>query len=291
MASYTIKHLENLTGIKAHTIRIWEQRYAILNPQRTSTNIRYYSEDDLKTILNLAILNKNGYKISKLVGLSEEERKTLILEMAQKAEHSSVAVEELVLAMIELDEQRFENIMQNQIDVGGFEQVVETIIYPLFSRIGVLWQVGSIQPAQEHFMSNLVRQKLIVAIDQIDTDYSKNPKTALLFLREGEWHELGLLYYAYHLKMANYQVIYLGQSTPINDILSTIDSHQPDILLTAFIQGSNEEELDECVETILNKIENTETVLWVSGHQAQKLSVQHEKLSILEHLVDLKAKI
>lgn len=289
MAQYTIKHLENLTGIKAHTIRAWEQRYAILKPKRTSTNIRYYNDEDLKTILNLSILNRNGYKISKLVGLTKEERNSIILEMAKKTEHSAVAIEELILATIEFDEKRFEIIMQNQIDAIGFEDVVETIIYPLFSRIGILWQVGSISPAQEHFMSNLIRQKLIVAIDRTETDYSRKSPLALLYLRENEWHEMGLLYYAFHLKQKNYQVIYLGQSTPLEDVLATIDSHQPDIVFTTFVQSINQKDIDAYVHQVLNKIETTHAQLWVSGQQSEKLSLEHDRLIHIPHIADLKA--
>ena len=165
MSRYSIKDLEQLSGIKAHTVRVWEQRYKLLNPKRTETNIRYYDDHDLKLILNVALLNDNGIKISKIAKMSVEEMKAEVLHLTERSFAYDDQIHSLVLAMIEFNEERFEKIIATNILKIGFEQTMLNVIYPFLSKIGILWQTGSIHPGQEHFISNLVRQKLIVAID------------------------------------------------------------------------------------------------------------------------------
>jgi len=165
VSTYSIKDLEHLTGIKAHTIRIWEQRYDILSPKRTDTNIRYYDSTDLKHMLNIALLNNNGYKISKIAKMSQEEVFEAVLQTIDKNNNYSDQINALTVAMIDLNEAQFEKIMSTNILQIGFEDTMLNIIYPFLTKIGFLWQIDSINPAQEHFMTNLIRQKLIVAID------------------------------------------------------------------------------------------------------------------------------
>ncbi|MDX5478997.1 MAG: MerR family transcriptional regulator, partial [Cyclobacteriaceae bacterium] len=165
MSTYSIKDLEQLSGIKAHTLRIWEQRYSLLSPKRTDTNIRYYDDEDLKLILNVALLNDNGIKISKIASMSSEEMREQVVKMTEKSLTHDDQIHALTICMIEMDEERFDKVLSTNILKIGFEQTMMNIIYPFMSKIGVLWQTGAINPAQEHFISNLVRQKLIVAID------------------------------------------------------------------------------------------------------------------------------
>ena len=167
MAYYSIKDLEKLSGIKAHTLRIWEKRYNLVEPKRTETNIRYYDDEDLKKVLNVALLNRNGLKISHIAGLKTEEINSKISDLSKGNQDSESVIDNLVISMIELDEKKFEKILSRTIMQAGFEETILYTIYPFFQKIGLLWQTGAINPAQEHFISNLVRQKLIVAIDGI----------------------------------------------------------------------------------------------------------------------------
>jgi MerR family transcriptional regulator, light-induced transcriptional regulator len=165
LSTYLIKDLEQLSGIKAHTLRIWEQRYNLLSPKRTDTNIRFYDDDDLKLILNVALLNDNGYKISKIAAMDSEVMRSEVMKLTDRTLTHDDQIHALTICMIEMDEDRFDKVLSTNILKLGFEQTMMNIIYPFMSKIGVLWQTGSINPAHEHFISNLVRQKLIVAID------------------------------------------------------------------------------------------------------------------------------
>lgn len=231
-AKYTIRDLERLSGIKAHTLRIWEQRYGILVPERTATNIRFYSGDELKKLLNISMLNNHGLKISRIAQMSPEEINRQVAELVDKEGIDSEHITSLIIAMIELDEQRFEKIFSGCILRMGFENTIMHIILPLLRKIGVMWQTGSINPAQEHFISNLIRQKIIVAIDGCLSAPQPGVPKFLLFLPNGELHELSLLFYHYLLKTRGYPVIYLGQSVPFDDIVASCDIRKADILLT-----------------------------------------------------------
>lgn len=243
MSKYFIKDLEKLSGIKAHTIRIWEKRYEIVTPKRTETNIRYYSNDDLKKILNVSILNRNGMKISNIAKMSDKEIEQNVLELNKNDEDYQSHIENLILAMIDLDEERFERILSHLVTRIGFEQTLIKVIHPFFNKIGILWLTGSVNPAQEHFVSNLIRQKLIVAIDGATPKHQDNKKRFMMFLPEGEWHELGLLFYQYLIKSHGHNVIYLGQSVPHSDVVKVANIKRPDYLLSIITSSVTEEQL------------------------------------------------
>lgn len=235
MGKYTIKDVEQLSGIKAHTIRIWEKRYNILATKRTDTNIRYYDDEDLKFILNISLLNNNGFKISKIAQLSKKELVEQIIDLTETSLDYDVHIDQLVVSMIEVDEGKFEKVLGDCIQKFEFENTMVKVIYPFLSKIGILWQVGSINPAQEHFISNLIRQKIIVAIDQINVKPRPESKIFLLFLRENELHEIGLLFTQYILLKNGHQVVYLGQNVPFNDLSSINHIRKPDYLVTSII--------------------------------------------------------
>ena len=200
MANYSIKNLEKLSGIKAHTLRIWEKRFNIVEPKRTNTNIRYYTDDDLKKIMNVAFLNRKGIKISNIAKLDNQEISKKISEFAEKYTDNGSQADNLLISMIEFDEKRIEKIINTSIMNFGFEDTILYTVYPFFEKVGILWLTGVINPAQEHFFTNLIRQKIIVAIDGvIEADISESKKF-LLFLPEGELHEIGLLFYCYLIK-------------------------------------------------------------------------------------------
>ena len=171
--------------------------------------------------MNISLLNRNGLKISKLARLSNEEINEKINQLIQRYSDTESLIENLTIAMIELDEGKLEKILSRAIMQLGFEETIIKILYPFLIKIGVMWQTGVINPAQEHFITNLIRQKLMVAIDALITANNPNSKTFVLFLPEGEYHELGLLFFYYLVKRRGHQVIYLGQSVPFNDLIET----------------------------------------------------------------------
>lgn len=233
MSTYSIKDLEKLSGIKAHTLRIWEQRYSFLTPGRTDTNIRLYNDDDLKLILNISLLRKHGHKISHIAALSRQQIIEKVLEITNKEQIKfNEQIHSLSVAMIDLDEERFEKTMSTSILQHGFETTMLQVVFPFLKKIGILWQTGSIIPAQEHFISNLIRQKLVVAIDGCYVNAAKANNKFMMFLPEGELHELTLLFATFVIKCRNNQVIYLGQNVPLEDAESTCQRYEPDYVFT-----------------------------------------------------------
>ncbi|MCB0396984.1 MAG: MerR family transcriptional regulator [Flavobacteriales bacterium] len=235
MSRYVIKDLERLSGVKAHTIRIWEQRYNLLHPDRTDTNIRYYSNEQLKKLLNVTLLMKQGMKISHIGKLSDQQirdRIKNILDDASTADQpEEVFINGLMVAMIELDERRFEKIFSTSMLRYGFEGSIVQVIYPFLNKVGLMWGIDNINPAQEHFISNLIRQKMIAAIDgQMHEGPEK--ETYILYLPEGELHELGLLFAQYILRSRRRRVVYLGQNVPFKDLLSVAEITKPNKFFT-----------------------------------------------------------
>jgi DNA-binding transcriptional MerR regulator len=266
MSAFTIKDLENLSGIKAHTIRMWEQRYNLLKPQRSCTNIRYYSNEELKTLLNIALLNKCGYKISHIDKMCQEEICQKVLSLRDSEAMQEIIVNELVQDMVDLQTDKFETTLSKYICNFGIEKGVLQIIFPFLEKIGILWQTGHIMPAQEHFVANIIRQKLIVAIDGLPC----NPegKTCLLFLPEKEYHEMGLLFLYYLLKRQGLRVIYLGANVPISDVASIADTMQPDLAFVHLISSFQHANLEKLVNNIEIKLPDVKTV--ISGYPTKE---------------------
>ena len=231
MNAFTIKDLENLSGIKAHTIRVWEQRYSFIKPQRTETNIRYYSNDELKTILNIALLNKYGYKISHIDKMPPEEIRTKIVSLSHAEAQQERIVNELIQYMVDLDIDGFESILDDYIVARGIDKTITQVIFPYMERIGILWLTNHINPAQEHLVTNIIRQKLIVGIEGIHS-HVQLEQSVLLFLPEGEHHELGLLYMYYLLKSRGVNTLYLGANVPAKDVEFVARLKAPDFLYT-----------------------------------------------------------
>jgi DNA-binding transcriptional MerR regulator len=231
MESFTIKDLENLTGIKAHTIRIWEQRYSFIKPQRTDTNIRYYSSNELRKVLNIALLAKYGYKISHIDKMNEDELKKCVFSLSTSEAQQERIINELIQSTVSIDMEKFENILDSYILSKGIDKTITHIIFPFLNRIGVLWMTNHITPGEEHMISNVIRQKLIVGIEGVSSHISRN-KTVLLFLPEGEFHELGLLYVAYLLKKHGAKTLYMGADVPVKDLKNIYTITKPDFLYT-----------------------------------------------------------
>jgi MerR family transcriptional regulator, light-induced transcriptional regulator len=270
MNAFTIKDLENLTGIKAHTIRIWEQRYSFLRPQRTDTNIRYYNNDELKKILNISLLNKYGYKISHIDRMSEVEIGDKIMTLNNSLAQQERVINDLIQQMVDLNIEEFESSLSEYIRLRGIEKTINQIIFPFMERIGVLWITGHINPAQEHLVSNIIRQKLIVGTEGA-ASLLKVDKTGLLFLPEGEFHELGLLFIQYLLKSRGISVLYLGANVPIDDVEYIVKAKKLDFLYTHLTSVSNGFSFDRFITQASKKFDNIPFI--ISG----RLAMSYEK--------------
>ncbi len=217
MANYSIKDLETLSGVKAHTIRIWEKRYQLFDPIRTDTNIRIYSDQDLKKLLNVALLNQQGYKISKITAMSEKEIHQTIDDISSSQHSYQPYINQLVEATLNLDEDGFVKSLNSTVKKIGFETTVVEVLYPLLNQVGILWQTHKITPAHEHLISNCIRNRIIFETEQLK--FVKNDaNSVLLFLPEHEQHEMGLLFYNYLLRKNGVPSIYLGSAVPYNDL-------------------------------------------------------------------------
>ena len=267
MNDFTIKDLENLSGIKAHTIRIWEQRYNFLKPKRTDTNIRFYSNEELKTLLNIALLNKYGFKLCHIDRMCHQEICAKVLTLNEGDAVQQRVVNDLVRYMVDLETEKFEAIVHKYIQENSIEATVKEIIFPFLDKIGILWQTGHIMPAQEHFVSNIIRQKLIVAIDGVP--HSRQPiKKAVLFLPEGEHHELGLLFLYYMLKRKGIKVIYLGANVPMSDVQNVIEMIRPNIAFIHLTSTCPNFNFEKLIHKIPSQMDNLPTV--ISGFPTHK---------------------
>lgn len=288
-SKYSIKDLERLTGIKAHTLRIWEQRYEILQPERTDTNIRYYSAVDLKRILNISLLNKNGYKISNIAKLNDPAIVIEVEKFLGKYTKESDQIENLVFCLMDMNEEKFEEVISNSVLKFGFENTIEKIVFPFLKHLGDLWQVGMVNPAQEHYISNLIRQKLIVGIDNIKAPYISNSKKYLFFLPNNELHEMGLLYTYYLTKTKGHKCSYLGQSMPLEDLAEIAKLIKPDYMVTILTSSLPDLEVNTFLKKCSEKIKNTNFI--ISGRliheQKDKLSLP-SKFKIFKEFQDFK---
>ncbi len=280
MTSYSIKDLEHLSGIKAHTLRIWEQRYNLIDPKRTDTNIRYYDQEDLKLVLNVSLLKDNGYKISKIAKMSAEEMFRCVREISDKTTSYEDQIHGLTLSMIDLDEQRFEKIISSNTLKIGFERTMLNIIYPFLSKIGIMWITNSVNPAQEHFISNLVRQKVIVAIDGQYQTFNEHAKKYMLFLPETELHELSLLFANYLIRSKGNKVVYLGQNMPFIDLQTVYNTYQPDYLVTILTTRVKQMSSEEYLQLLSETFPKTEIL--VSGSQ-----VIGQDLNLSENIIPI----
>jgi len=279
MSTYSIKDLERLTGIKAHTIRIWEKRYAIVDPSRTDSNIRWYNDEDLKKLLNVSILNRYGYKISRIASLSRKQINEKIMEVVKPESDYLSQIESLIVSMIELNEERLERILNQSILKIGFEETLFYVVYPFFDKMGLLWQTGTINPAQEHFVSNLIRMKLCVAIDSLPAITNPDAKKILLFLPSWELHEIGLLTYYYIARKAGLKVFYLGQNVPYHDLVSVGKTVNPDILGTYFVSAISILDMQNYLKALSTDFPNQHVL--VSGIQAANIDFELSDLTKL----------
>jgi DNA-binding transcriptional MerR regulator len=242
---YSISDLEKLTGIKAHTIRIWEKRYSIISPERTDTNIRFYSVRDLQRLLNISFLNRHGYKISLISGMSDAEIETEVSRMSEKPGADDGYITDLIAAVNDLDEDRFERILNASILKLGFEASFHEVVFPLMEKVALMWQIGKINACQERFVNNLIRHKLVVAIDGLVGQNESTGKTYLLYLPSGHYDEINLLFANYLLRKTGNHVIYLGPSIPLDHLRSLSNREMIHHIVVSINPGYTEKELDQ----------------------------------------------
>lgn len=274
MGKYSIKELEQLSGIRAHTIRIWEKRHHLVTPQRTQTNIRFYSDEDLKKIINVSVLNNHGIKISKIANFTADEINKRVSELSESKNSIDIYIEQLVVAMIDMEEEKFEEIMGKLSLKFGFERMMLEIIYPFLEKIGVLWQTDNITPAQEHFISNLIKNKLIVAIDSLPLP-GKGAKRVVLFLPENELHEIALLFYCYICKKEGLRTYYLGQTVPFQSLKSICEEHDPQIIVSSFTSFPQTHAIQGYMNRLTTEFPNIK--VFVTGHALKKTKVSLAK--------------
>ena len=260
MSNYSIADLEKLSGIKSHTIRIWEKRYNLLIPKRTLTNIRYYDDDQLRKILNVSLLIENGLKISKIAKMNSEAINEKIDGFSTYNLGYKSVINKLILDSLEFNESNFEKLISELILKIGFSETYKNILMPLLSKLGVLWTIGDIYPANEHFLSNLINKKMYASIDSVKTDLSQNKKV-LLFTPPWEDHNICLLYAEYIFKKSGYSTINIGQAISINSLRSCIKKINPDVICTSLIVGHKEAKMQEFADELWGVKNNASVII------------------------------
>lgn len=286
MKRFSISDIETLTGIKAHTLRIWEQRYNFFKPKRTETNIRYYDDDDLRLFLNIANLNDNGYKISKISKMSIAEINDQVTHLKEDHTNSSVQVQMLANATLRMDEKAFQEILLGCIIDVGLENAMYTVVFPLLKKIGLMWQVGTIGAVQEHFASHLINSKIMVEIDKLSGIKTFDEARYLLFLPEGEQHEIGLLFAKYLLLLKGKQVLYLGANVPDNNLVKVLTYFKPDYALTVLTRVRSDQEVNTILDRLLENL--PEITLYLAGTQITGRTIgPHPRIKVLHNLKEL----
>lgn len=282
MVVYSIKDLEKLTGVKAHTIRIWEKRYNIIQPKRTDKNIRYYLDEDLKQILNIALLNRNGIKISKISNMGVEEIQRKVAEIADIDESFEGQLDSLTISLIDLDEEKFLKIFNKNIEERGFSSTMLEVIYPLLDKLAMMWITGSIKSIHEKFVSNLIKRKCIVHIDALSPT---RKETFLIYLPKGELNELSLLFLHFLISERGFKVINAGVDVDLEDLLEAKDIKEPEFLFTIVNDTLSGVQLEQYIGKINEFFNKTEVIL--SGIQLETMSPKFlDRIKVLKSSED-----
>ncbi len=271
---FSIKDLENLCGIKAHTIRIWEKRYNLLSPDRTETNIRTYNLKSLQKLLNVTYLVNSGYKISRISKLNEEEINEYVRSIVSDTSTKNQAINSFKIAMLNYDLELFLGTYEQLERKRNFRQIFTDVFIPLLKEIGLLWQTDTISPAHEHFVTNLIKQKLLLNIEKLQyIKPSKTDKAFILFLPENEIHELGLLYINYEILLQGYRAIYLGPSIPLDSLPNMLTFHENTIFVSYFTIKPEKDNVSKYVENFNELIcKDRISEFWMLGKQIMHIS-------------------
>lgn len=287
---FSIKDLENLSGIKAHTIRIWEKRYNILEPMRSTTNIRNYDLSNLQKLLNIVLLHNYGYKISRIAEHSTEKIELLVREIISEKSSKNHAINAFKMAMINFDQALFFNTYNNLLSEKSFREIFYDVVIPLMNEIGLLWQSGTITPAQEHFISFLIKQKLLINTEKIQIlEPTRTDKVFVLYLPENEIHELGLMYLNYEILLNGYKSIYLGESVPI-DSLKDMKKYFDNVIYISYLTVEpTRDVIDDYLKEIAAEIITPDTQVWLLGRMTQFIDVKQlpKAITLFNSISDL----
>ena len=272
--SFSIKNLEHLSGIKAHTIRIWEKRYNLFEPERTDTNIRLYNLENLQKLLNVTLLYNNGYKISKIASFSSQEITENVHKLTINKNANDWSIGLFKLAMINFDQRLFTKTFNDLLEQFSFSEVFKNVFVPLMNELGVLWQTNSISPSHEHFITSLVKQKIHAMCEDLQQKSTRRTdRRFVLFLPDNEIHELGLLYLQYEVLNNGFQCVFLGQSVPIESLNNLVDIGEPITFITYFTIEPTQDKIKAYLNTFNSEIiENIDSELWILGYQVQFMS-------------------
>ncbi len=272
--TFSIKDLENLCGVKAHTIRIWEKRYNLLSPDRTETNIRTYNLKSLQKLLNVTYLVNSGYKISRISKLNEEEINEYVRSIVSDNSTKNQAINSFKIAMLNFDLELFLGTYEQLESRRNFRQIFTDVFIPLLKEIGLLWQTDTISPAHEHFVTNLIKQKLLLNIEKLQySKPTKKEKAFILFLPENEIHELGLLYINYEILLHGYKAIYLGPSIPLDSLPNMLTFHENTVFVSYFTIKPEKDQISKYVQSFNEMIcKERECEFWMLGKQIMHVS-------------------
>jgi len=291
--SFSIRDMENLSGIKAHTIRIWEKRYNLFTPERTTTNIRTYSLGSLQKLLNITLLYNSGYKISKIAKLEDTNIPVMVREIVSNNSEKSHAINAFKLAMINFDQTLFLNTYNSLLSERSFRDIFNEVFIPLLNELGLLWQTDTISPAHEHFITHLIKQKIYINTEKLQmVEPTQKDKVFTLFLPENEIHEIGLLYLNYEITLRGYKSIYLGQTMPIESLVDLLKYYSNVHFVSYFTVSPTKDDLTSYFHKFsktLNMSGNSK--LFVLGHQIQYVSQDElptyvKTFNSIEHLMD-----
>jgi DNA-binding transcriptional MerR regulator len=273
--NFSIKDLENLSGIKAHTIRIWEKRYDLLKPNRTDTNIRYYPLSSLQKLLNITLLYNHGYKISKIAKLDEDAIPVKVREIISENSVKNHSINAFKLAMINFDQTLFYSTYNSLLTDKSFREVFYEVFIPLLNELGLLWQTDTISPSHEHFITSLIKQKILINTEKLQMiEPSKKDKVFVLYLPDNEIHELGLLYLNYEVVLRGYQSIYLGQTVPMDSLKDILKYFSRITFLSYFTVEPNKDRVRDYVKEFSEEInESSANSLWILGQQIKHLEI------------------
>jgi len=289
--NFSIKDLENLTGIKAHTIRIWEKRYNLLSPNRSDTNIRNYSLTSFQKLLNISYLNNNGLKISKIAELDEEQIPIRVREIASRAKVEDHAINALKMAMINFDQVLFYSTYNNLLENKTFSEIFYSVFLPLLNEIGLLWQTNTITPAHEHFLSVHMKQKILINIERLQLLEPKPAsKTFVLFLPENEIHDIGLLFINYQLRSKGYHTIFLGESVPMDSLTDLLEFFDEVTFVSYFTVFPLVQDIPDYLKKFNELLlEKDNTKLFLLGKQLSDIQLDnlHPKTTIFNSIENL----
>ena len=270
---FSIRDLENLSGIKAHTIRIWEKRYGLLTPERTTTNIRTYNLSNLQKLLNITLLYTNGYKISKIAKIPEENIPLMVREIVSKSSVKNYAINAFKLSMVNFDQTMFTNTYNSLLADKSFREIFKKVFIPLLNELGLLWQTDTISPAHEHFITSLIKQKILINTEKLqDRQPTRKDKIFVPFLPENEIHEIGLLYINYEITLRGYKSIYLGQTVPLDTLKDVMKYFDNICFLSYFTVVPSKDKIESYIHDFSKMVEDyNNPQFWVLGYQTQHI--------------------